>query len=479
MAPVRTRFAPSPTGYLHIGGLRTALYEFLFAKSQEGSFVLRIEDTDKNRFVPGATESLCRILKIFNLGWDEGPEVDGPYFPYIQSQRVASGIYKRYAEQLLSGGHAYYCFCPPQTKDQIKQSHAAKQLILRDPCRNLTRAEVNDHLKRGENPAIRLRLPDNETVAFHDFILKKDISWNTKNVDEVMLLKSDGFPTYQLAVVVDDATMKISHIIRALEWLPSTPVHLLLFKYFGFAQPQIGHVTDILDPSGGKLSKRKGNVSCEDFLAQGYLPEAILNFILLCGWAPKDNREIFSLDEMVSHFAEGNFQTAHAIFNVKKLNWFNGYYLRQKAEPDLINLLRPYAPPGATGGELARILPLIRQRIEKLSDFIPLAGFFWERPSVTPDLFSDPNAAGHLSQALVSLSDILKWSAASINAVLQPLPEKFGWNTGDFFMTLRLAITGNRVTPPLSESLEILGKEETTRRVGEALATLNIHKEET
>lgn len=473
MESVRTRFAPSPTGFLHIGGLRTALYEYLYAKSLGGTFVLRVEDTDKRRFVPGSIESLCRVLKTFNLIWDEGPEVGGPYAPYIQSERVASGVYKTSAEKLVNQGNAYYCFCPAQTNEEIQESHANKELILRDPCRSLTKEEVAQHTQNGETPAIRLRIPDGEVVSYHDFVLDKDISWNTNFVDEVMLLKSDGYPTYQLAVVVDDVAMKISHIIRAHEWLPSTPVHLLLFRYLNFPQPKIGHVTDILDPDGGKLSKRKRTVSCEDFISQGYLPEAILNFILLCGWAPKDNREIYSLSEMTQNFQNGSLQIANAVFNQKKLDWFNGHYIRQKSDTELSRLLVQFAPPNVRVSEIEKITPLVKERITKLSDFTSLAGFFWVRPSLSSELFSDPDSRHHLQEASQLLSKLSAWNVTKINNALQSLPEKYRWKTGDFFMSLRLSITGSRVTPPLSESLVILGKDETLARLSSALSLFN------
>jgi glutamyl-tRNA synthetase len=445
------------------------LYEYLFAKSHGGAFVLRIEDTDRARFMPGSIENLCQALTTFGLRWDEGPEVGGPYAPYIQSQRVETGIYRKYAEQLVSQGNAYYCFCPPQTKEQIKQSHDKKEVILRDPCRDLSKKEIAGHLQRSERPAIRLRVPDADTVTYHDFVINKDISWNTKFVDEVMLLKSDGFPTYQLAVVVDDVTMKISHIIRAHEWLPSTPVQLLLFRYLNFVQPQIGHVTDILDPDGGKLSKRKGNVSCEDFLAQGYLPEAILNFILLCGWAPKDNRELYTLPEMVTHFKEGSFQVANAVFNSKKLDWFNGHYIRQKSDSDLTEALKTFVPSQATSKELLRIVPLIKDRIVKLADLNALAGFFWTKPAVNKDLFQDVNSLQHLKLAAKVLKGIDNWTVETLNTALQPIPPSNSWKTGDFFMTLRIAATGSRFTPPLSESMEILGEAETLSRLQSAI----------
>lgn len=465
MAVVRTRFAPSPTGYLHIGSLRTALYAYAFAKSQSGEFVLRIEDTDRSRFVPGATESLIKYLKMFGIDWDEGPIVDGPFAPYVQSERVRAGVYRKYAEKLLSSGHAYCCFCQPKTREEIKGAHEEKRIELRDPCRTLTKQEVELKIKEGVMPAIRLKVPDNEKISYYDFILKKEIVWETRNIDEVMLLKSDGFPTYHLAVVVDDSLMKITHITRAHEWLPSTPVHLLLFKFLGFDTPQIGHFTAILDPSGGKLSKRKGSVAVEDFLKEGYLPEAILNFVMLLGWAPKDNRELFTLKEFVDNFQAGQLQTSNPVFNRKKLDWFNGVYIRQKSDEELISLLQPFLPQKADEDTLRKVIPLIKERIIKLSDFIPFAGFFFIRPKVELELFGDLPYKEYLSGAVEVLKKTEVWADKEIQKALGSLIEKNGWKVGDFYMSMRIALTGSRFTPPITGSAEILGKEETIRRL--------------
>ncbi len=463
---VRTRFAPSPTGFLHIGSLRTALYEYAFAKSQEGKFILRIEDTDRKRFVPGSPEKILEALKIFGLNWDEGPVVGGPFAPYIQSERTALGIYKKYADKLLSSNHAYFCFCPQETKEEIEEDHREKVVCLRDEnCRNLSAEEVEKRIKAGQVPAIRLRVPQNETVSFQDFIIKKEISWETKDVDEVMLLKSDGFPTYHLAVVVDDFLMKISHIIRAHEWLPSTPVHLLLFKYLDFDLPQIGHLTDILDPQGGKLSKRKGNVSVEEFLAEGYLPEALLNFIMLLGWAPKDNREIFSLKDFVENFQKGSLQIANPVFNRKKLDWFNGQWIRRKSDEELVLLMKPLAPAGVSEEMLKKIVPLVKDRIGKLSDFSTLAGFFFKKLKADPSLFGDLPYQEHLKAAIEVLESIKEWNNETIQTSLNKLIGEKGWQPGDFYMSLRIAVTGSRFTPPITESVCLLGKSETLSRL--------------
>jgi glutamyl-tRNA synthetase len=470
---VRTRFAPSPTGFLHVGSLRTALYAYAFAKSQNGKLILRVEDTDCQRCIPGATEKIYEMLKIFGIAWDEGPLVGGPYAPYVQSERAKIGVYQKYAEQLLRDGHAYYCCCPPEELEEIEERHECKRIELRDPCRDADLHEAEARIKKGEKLAIRLRVPENEIVSYHDFVLQKEITWKTNFIDEVMLLKTDGFPTYHLGVVVDDALMQISHIIRGRDWLPSTPVHLLLFKYLGFPLPQIGHLTDILDPGGGKLSKRKGSVTCEEFLAEGYLPEAILNFVMLLGWAPKDNRELFTLEEFVQNFQRGRLQVANPIFNRKKLDWFNGMYLRKKTDEELAVLLKKFAPDGANATLINQTAPLIKDRITKLSDYRALAGFFFEEPKTDESLFSVA-APVQLIKALEVLGEVKKWEKLEIENRLQELIKKEGWATGDFFMDFRIAIAGSKITPPITDSIVILGQKTTLTRLQKALEVLKV-----
>lgn len=474
MTHIRTRFAPSPTGFLHIGSLRTALYSYAFAKSRNGDFVLRVEDTDRKRTVPGAMEKIFEMLKVFGIEWDEGPIIGGPYDPYIQSERVKKGIYRKYAENLVSEGNAYYCFCPPETKEDIKNNQQ-KKVNLRDECRNLSLEEAKKKIQSGEVAAIRLRIPDNESISYRDFVLNKEIVWDTKNIDEVMLLKSDGFPTYHLAVVVDDALMGITHIIRGRDWLPSTPAHLLLYKYLGFALPQIGHLTDIQDPNGGKLSKRKGSVSCEEFLNNGYLPEAILNFIMLLGWAPKDNREIFSLAEFVHEFPKGNIHVANPVFNRKKLDWFNGYYIRQKSDREIFLMLRNFVYGKMDEDLIARLIPLVKPRITRLTEFADMTQFFVSEPKTdSAMIFSKLKEDGskvneYIKCALAVLQEVEKWESKDIEKRLYDMATDNGFNIGDFFMTLRIVITGRSVTPPLAESMEILGRDKVIKRITAAL----------
>lgn len=424
---MRTRFAPSPTGFLHIGGLRTALYAYAMAKHEGGEFILRIEDTDQKREVEGSTDALQVTLKKFGIVWDEF---------YIQSERHKSGIYKNAAEKLVKEGHAFYCQCKPKNAKEEGFS-----IELRDPCRDLK-------LTSG---AIKLRVPDGETVKYTDFVHKKEISWKTDTVYDATLLKSDGFPTYHLAAMTDDVDMKITHIIRGHDWMPSTPIHLLVFKYLGGPTPEIGHPTDILSAeTGKKLSKRRDSVFCEQFLDEGYLPEALLNFIFLLGWAPKDNRELYTLEEMVKFFDSNGFQDANPRFFREKLDWFNGQYIRKLSVDNLLEKL------GIDNNQKNKsIVALIQDRLEKLSDFKVLTKFFYEQPEVDTSLFGE-NYKEHLVKAIEGIKD---------DKDLMEVVKENNFKTGDFFMSLRVAITGMKFTPPINESLVILGKEETIERL--------------
>lgn len=440
MVKIRTRFAPSPTGLLHIGSLRTALYAYTLAKHSNGDFVLRIEDTDKKREVPNGIKEIQKLLKLFGLDWDE-------YF--VQSERVKTGIYKEAAEKLVNSGHAFYCQCRGKN---VKEEGFSRE--LRDPCRK----------KNFKEGAIKLKVPDGENISFCDFVLGKEVSWSTSDVSDATLLKSDGFPTYHLAVVVDDYDMKITHVLRGHDWMPSTPIHLLVYMYLGFKHPEIGHLTDILDPEGGKLSKRKGSTSVIGFLKEGYLPEALLNFIMLLGWAPKDNRELYTLDQFVEAFDSRGFQKANPVFNREKLDWFNGEYIRLTQNEELAKLLFPYVPKEGDKELILKIVPIIKERIVKLSDFPKLCGFFFERKKVDEKLLGK-NSKKHLEIAVKTITEMKKFDTQIVNDQLLKAIEDNAFKTGDFFMDLRIAVTGSRFTPPINESMVILGKEETLKRL--------------
>src|SRR3989338_300296 len=415
MVQIRTRFAPSPTGFLHIGGLRTALYSYAIAKHSNGDFILRVEDTDKKRIVEGATLALQNILKRFGLVWDEF---------YIQSERQKKGFYKRAADKLVQQGHSFYCQCKPKN---AKEEGFSKQ--LRDSCRN----------KKFTSGAVKIKVPDNVAVSYFDFVHQKEILWNTNDVYDATLLKSDGFPTYHLAVVVDDLDMKITHILRGHDWLPSTPIHLLIFSYLSNRRPEIGHATDILSgETGKKLSKRRDSVFVEEFLKEGYLPEALLNFVMLLGWAPKDNREIFSLEEFVKNFDINGFQEANPRFFITKLDWFNGEYIRKLSLDSLNSKLQTLNSKFAKLDKEKQltITGLVQERIKKLSNFDQLAGFFFEKPKVDKKLFGE-DYKKHLSAASKVLDKVKDWKLENINRFLMEAIQKEGFKTGNFFMDLR------------------------------------------
>lgn len=418
------------------------------AKHSSGDFILRIEDTDVKRLVSGATKKIYEILKKFGLDWDEGPNVGGPYEPYIQSQRVKKGIYKRAAEKLVAKGHAFYC--RHKARNAKKEGYSKE---LRDSCRDLG-------LKEG---AIKLKAPDGEKISFTDFVLGKEVSWDTSTVADTTLLKSDGFPTYHLAVVVDDEDMKITHVLRGHDWMPSTPIHLLVYKYLGFDVPKIGHLTDILDPEGGKLSKRKGSTSVERFLKEGYLPEAILNFIMLLGWAPKDNRELFTLEEFVKVFDPSGFQKSNPVFNKEKLKWFNNHYYQklQQESPSgftqFISTASGYSNEPHFSDIVSGTAPLTAPRASDISEYDSYIRPFYESPKNIVSLLG-PNYKEHLRVAYNALSSLKEWRKERVDSVLLGAVKENNFNTGDFFMDLRIALTGNRSTLPTGDFISYYAK---------------------
>lgn len=440
---IRTRFAPSPTGMPHIGHLRTCAYAYALAKHSQGEFILRIEDTDRRRYVPEAVEILKKMITDFGMKWDEY---------YVQSERAQKGIYKEAAEKLVKEGKAFYCQCTGRDA-----KHEGYSEVLRDPCRD----------KNYKEGAIKIRIPDNEKITYHDFVFDKDITWDLNTIFDATLLKSkelEEMPTYHLAATLDDHKMAITHVLRGYDWMPSTPVHLLLYRYLGFTPPEIGHLTDIQSGEGGKLSKRKGSTSIDKLEEEGYLKEAIFNFTILLGWAPKDNRELFSLTDFVETFDSKGLQKANPVFNFQKLDWFNGHYIREKSDDDLTELFLKYAPENADKDLVRQTVPLVKDRITKLSDYKTFAGFFFEEPVVDKALFS-PQAADQLSQAKTILESLENWEKLEMEQKLKELIVKNNWQTGDFFMNLRIAIAGSKFTPPITDSMVILGKEKSLQRI--------------
>lgn len=461
---VRTRFAPSPTGTpqsVHLGFVIRALWNYAYAHKNNGQFVLRLEDTDQARSRKDTEEAIYRILGKFGIRWDEGPDIGGPHAPYRQSERLSK--YQEAAHQLVSSGYAYYDFDAvkkelKEIKDAYKSHEKLVELQTRPTARSLDFQLSRQRVEAGEPYVVRAKIPEDKVFEYTDWILKKKIVFYSKHVPDMILLKSDGFPTYHLAVVVDDSDMRISHVFRGQEWISSTPIHLHIYEGLKLPIPEIGHFTVILDSSTHKkFSKRDltGKFGVNYWLDQGFLPEAVLNYLMLLGWAPKDNREFFTLDEFVMAFDQDGIQKANPNFDPVKLEWFNAHYIRQKSDEELIQLIKPYFDHP----KLAEIIPLIKDRITKLSDVPALTSFFVSAPSVTPDSYLSPD---HLRFALANYDRLVA------GELIEDIKSK-GWKVGDFFMSLRVAVCGSRSTPPITETMLILGKEESIKRIKRSL----------
>jgi glutamyl-tRNA synthetase len=470
MKPVRVRFAPSPTGIPHIGNTRTALFGWLMARQSDGRFIVRVEDTDRKRYRQESLAKILEILDFLGLSWDEGPRVGGPNGPYFQSQRLSR--YQEVAEALVEKGVAYYCFCSEKRLEKLRQEQReAGQIPKYDRhCLSLSKEEVNKR-KRTQPYVIRLKMPDDQDFTWTDLVQGK-ITINSKEVDDQVLLKSDGFPTYHLAVVVDDHDMKISHIIRGVEWISSTPKHLFLYQSLGWQVPQIMHLPLILGPNRTKLSKRHGAKSILDYRDEGYLKEALINFMVYLGWSYQDNSTLLSLKDLVKVFDYKKIQKQNAIFDLKKLDWFNGQYIRMKSDKELAKLLKPFAHSSASEELLIKIAPLVKDRLNKLSEFEGLAGFFFSSPQIEEERLKENvkgNYKKYLAGAAESLQSIGDWQEETITKTIMSLIEANNWQTGDFFMALRIAVTGSRYTPPINESMAILGQKETVSRIKKLL----------
>jgi len=473
---VRTRMAPSPTGDVHIGTLRTGLYAYALAKQNNGQFILRIEDTDQKRLVPGSAQRTLQLFKDFGLNYDEGPDVGGPYAPYTQTERL--GIYQKHIKELIEKGHAYYCFCTQERLDEVRTRQKVENKIPRydQHCLNLSPEDIQKNLYNHLPYVIRMKIPQNQTVEFNDLIRGK-IKFNTADLDDQVLIKSDGIPTYHFAVVVDDHLMNISHIIRAEEWISSTPKHILLYQYFGWEIPQIAHLTVLLDPThSGKMSKRHGSVFAQQFLDDGYLPDALLNFLMLLGWNPGDEREIFTLDEFVKEFSIEHLHKKSAIFDRKKLDYFNGLYIRNLTNNQLLPYYKKFLPK-ATDSQINALIPVLKERIVKFSDLTTSLKFMFEDPDYSVDLLlkkgTDPSfAKTMLLETKNFLSTAKEFEFLKIQESLLSLIKNNNWNTGEYFMVLRVAICANQFTPPVVEMLPILGRESVVKKLNIALSKL-------
>lgn len=459
---VRTRIAPSPTGNdLHIGNAYTALINYVFARKNNGQFIVRIEDTDRGRLVKGSEQRILASLDWLGINPDEGPGAGGPFTPYRQSERL--DLYKKHAQELVERGHAYYCFCSQTRLEAMRKSQEERHLppMYDGTCRKIKPEVAKLKIEQGEKHTIRLKVPEEGVTTFNDLI-RGDISFENKHIDDQVLLKSDGYPTYHLGVTVDDHLMEISHVIRGEEWISSTPKHVLLYQFFGWQMPKFAHMPLLRNPDKSKLSKRKNPVWVSWYREQGFLPEAVLNYLATMAWAFPGGREIFTLEEMIGAFRLEDIQTSAPIFNSEKLRWMNGEYLRQKTDTELKELLYQHVNKLTHEHEalLAKIIPLVKERMKILSEFWSLAGFFFERPKE----FARPLKESPLKVAREALTGC-EWSHDAMEKVIREAAEKTDLKAKDIFMELRVAIAGKTVGPPLLESLEILGEDETFGRL--------------
>ncbi len=478
---VRTRFAPSPTGYMHLGNLRSALYTYLFAKANGGKFILRIEDTDQSRYVPGAVDVIYRTLKSIGMQWDEGPDIGGDYGPYVQSAR--KDMYLPYAEQLVKEGKAYYCFC---TEEELaaRREEAAKRgetFKYDKHCLHLSDEEVQRRIAAGEPYVIRQNVPEHGEASFDD-VLYGHIAVDCADLDDMILIKADGMPTYNFANVIDDHTMGITHVMRGNEYLSSTPKYNLLYDAFGWEKPVYIHMTPIMRDATHKLSKRDGDAYFEDYLAKGYLKEAIVNYVALLGWNPGDEREFFTMDELVKAFSVDGMSKSPAIFDVNKLTWMNAEYVRRLTPEEFTEYALPYYEKAGVSAEHADLLArILQQRTEIFTQIPEMLDFLPQLPDYDAELFTNkksktnPEIAKHVLEiAIDALEQLPAWEEQPIHDALLGLAEKEGMKNGTMLWPVRIALAGKQVTPGGAIEIAILlGREESLRRLHVGLAKLN------
>jgi len=473
---VRVRFAPSPTGYPHLGNIRTALFNWLFARHNDGVFILRIEDTDRERLVEGATEAIIDSLRWLGLDWDEGP--------YFQSQRL--NIYREVAEKLIALDRAYYCYCSPERLKSVRE----EQMKRKQPpgydrhCRYLTRPQRAEMESQGIVPVIRFKTPLEGQTVFQD-LLRGEIVFQNNSLDDFVLLKSDGYPTYHLANIVDDHLMEVSHVLRADEWLSSTPRHVLVYQALGWEPPKFAHLPMILGPDRSKLSKRHGATAITEYMEAGYLPEAMFNFLALLGWSLDDRTELMSRGEIAKNFTLERVSKNPAVFNREKLDWMNGVYIRSLSLDEFIQRALPFLEKNLSSDigrpldqdYVRRIMPLIQDRARTLGEVAYLTEFFfieeldYETKLLLEKLTPD-EATKSLQTTIARLEGLQDWDAATLENLLRPLAEELQLKTGVYFGLLRVAVTGRAAAPPLFQTMEVLGKERCLKRLGAALAKL-------
>ncbi|MBQ8821267.1 MAG: glutamate--tRNA ligase [Lachnospiraceae bacterium] len=482
MTKIRTRYAPSPTGRMHVGNLRSALYEFLIAKHDGGDFMLRIEDTDQERFVEGAVDIIYRTMEKTGLIHDEGPDKDGGYGPYVQSERMKTGIYMKYAKELIEKGEAYYCFCDKERLASLKSEVVeGKEITIYDKhCLGLSEEEIQANLDAGKAFVIRQNNPTEGTTTFHDE-LYGDITVNNSELDDMILIKSDGYPTYNFANVVDDHTMNITHVVRGNEYLSSSPKYVRLYEAFGWEVPVYVHLPLITDENHKKLSKRSGHSSFEDLLEQGFVTEAIVNYIALLGWSPEDNNEIFSLQELIEKFDYRRINKSPSVFDIVKLRWMNGEYLKAMDFDTFYEMAEPYLKQSLTKDfDLKKIAAMVKTRIEVFPDIAGQVDFFEELPAYDIAMYAHKKMKTTTESSLEVLKEVLPVLEAVesfdndtlYQAILKFVEEK-GCKNGYVMWPIRTAVSGKQMTPAgATEIMEILGKEESLQRIRKGIELL-------
>lgn len=469
---VRVRYAPSPTGYLHIGGLRTALYNYLFARHHGGKFILRVEDTDRARLVDGAVEDFIHMLNWAGIEIDEGPGIEGPYGPYYQSQRL--DLYTQHAQQLLIDGHAYHCFCTPDRLDQMRKFQEKSKMPPKydRTCLRLSAEEIQKNLDNKVPYVLRMKVPDNATVKFTDLI-RGEVEFSSINIDDQVLVKSDGYPTYHLANVIDDHYMKITHVIRGEEWVSSTPKHILLYRFFGWDIPQFAHLPLLLNSDRSKMSKRQGDVEARAYPPKGYLKEAVVNFISLLGWNPGDEREIFTMDELIKEFSIERIHKAGAIFNIEKLNWINTQHIRRKSNEEIYTILKPDLEKSGYSDfpkqYVMNAIGLMKERINFIHELLSFSTFFFKDPETfDPEGIQKrmtPSAKTYLSELAERMDGLHVFHHDDIEKVFRDYAEEKQIKASELIHPTRLAISGMTLGPGLFDMIEVLGKETVVRRM--------------
>ena len=479
---IRTRYAPSPTGKMHVGNLRSALYEFLIAKHEGGQFMLRIEDNDQERFVEGATEIIYRTLEKTGLHHDEGPDKDGGYGPYVQSERMKTGIYLKYAKELIDKGEAYYCFCDKERLASLKTEVVeGKEITVYDKhCLSLSKEEIQKNLEEGKPYVIRQNIPNEGSTTFHDE-LYGDITVENSELDDMILIKTDGYPTYNFANVVDDHTMNITHVVRGNEYLSSSPKYQRLYDAFGWESPVYVHLPLITDENHKKLSKRSGHSSFEDLIEQGFVTEAVVNYIALLGWSPEDNREIFTLDELIKEFDYHRISKSPAVFDIVKLRWMNGEYIKAMDFDTYYEMAKPYIDETVKSDvDKKKLAEWVKTRIEVFPDIKELIDFVDELPDYDIEMYTHKKMKTNAESSLSVLKDILPilekqddFSNDALYSTLLKYVEEKNFKNGYVLWPVRTAVSGKQMTPAgATELMELFGKDETLRRIKAGIVKL-------